>query len=45
MVFHMYASAAGASFSETVLIGEHGPERLTHLPRRLIVQPPNAGGA
>ena len=37
MVFHMYASAQGASFSETVLITEQGPERLTHLPRTLII--------
>jgi Xaa-Pro dipeptidase len=37
MVFHMYVSAAGASFSETVLVTETGPERLTHLPRSLIV--------
>jgi Xaa-Pro aminopeptidase len=37
MVFHMYASAAGASFSETVLVTENGPERLTRLPRTLIV--------
>lgn len=39
MVFHMYASAAGASFSETVLVTESGPERLTRLPRTLIVNP------
>jgi Xaa-Pro aminopeptidase len=38
MVFHMYASAAGASFSETVLVAEHGPERLTKLPRTLMVE-------
>jgi Xaa-Pro aminopeptidase len=37
MVFHMYASARGASFSETVLITDQGPERLTLLPRNLIV--------
>jgi Xaa-Pro aminopeptidase len=37
MVFHMYASAAGASFSETVLVTEAGPERLTRLPRTLII--------
>jgi Xaa-Pro aminopeptidase len=37
MVFHMYVSAGGASFSETVLITESGPERLTKLPRSLIV--------
>jgi Xaa-Pro aminopeptidase len=37
MVFHMYASAAGVSFSETVLVTEAGPERLTNLPRSLLV--------
>jgi Xaa-Pro aminopeptidase len=37
MVFHMYASAQGASFSETVLVTEDGPECLTRLPRTLIV--------
>ena len=36
MVFHMYVSAAGASFSETVLVTETGPERLTRTPRRLL---------
>ncbi|HKM63665.1 MAG TPA: Xaa-Pro peptidase family protein [Acidisphaera sp.] len=39
MVFHMYASAAGASFSETVLVTEHGPERLTQTPRTLLSTP------
>ena len=37
MVFHMYASAQGASFSETVLVTDQGPERLTRLPRTLII--------
>lgn len=37
MVFHMYASAAGISFSETVLVTPDGPERLTKIPRTLIV--------
>ena len=37
MVFHMYASAQGASFSETVLITDSGPERLTRLLRSLII--------
>jgi Xaa-Pro aminopeptidase len=37
MVFHMYASAAGLSFSETVHVTTTGPERLTKLPRTLIV--------
>ncbi|MGY2049750.1 M24 family metallopeptidase [Methylobacterium sp. JK268] len=36
MVFHMYASAAGVSFSETVLVGETGPEILTATPRTLL---------
>jgi Xaa-Pro dipeptidase len=37
MVFHMYTSAAGISFSETVLVTADGSERLTSLPRELIV--------
>ncbi|MCC7045284.1 MAG: aminopeptidase P family protein [Alphaproteobacteria bacterium] len=37
MVFHMYVSAAGASFSETVLVNRTGAERLTRTPRELIV--------
>lgn len=37
MVFHMYASARGVSFSETVLVTDQGPERLTRLPRNLII--------
>ena len=37
MVFHMYASAQGASLSETVLVTPTGSERLTTLPRTLIV--------
>jgi len=36
MVFHMYASAAGVSFSETVLVSTAGAQRLTQLPRTLI---------
>ena len=39
MVFHMYASAQGASYSETVLVTTNGPERLTRLPRTLIINP------
>ena len=39
MVFHMYVSAAGASFSETVRVTEAGAERLTRLARTLIVNP------
>ena len=45
MVFHMYASAAGASFSETVVITDTGPECLTKFPRRLIVNPLSPGVA
>jgi Xaa-Pro dipeptidase len=37
MVFHMYVSAAGASFSETVLVGGDGPELLTRTPRTILV--------
>jgi len=36
MVFHMYTGARGMAFSETVLVGERGPERLTRLERRLF---------
>ena len=36
MVFHMYVSAAGASFSETVLVTEARPECLTATPRTLL---------
>lgn len=36
-VFHVYNSAQGLAFSETVLVGETGPERLTRLERRIFV--------
>ena len=36
MVCHMYASAQGLSFSETVLVTPDGPERLTRTPRILF---------
>jgi len=36
MVFHMYASAGGASLSETVLITGSGSELLTALPRAVL---------
>ena len=37
MTFHMYTSAdAGIAFSETVLVGDDGPERLTRLDRKLF---------
>ena len=39
MVFHMYASAGGASLSETVLVTEAGPELLTTLPREVLGNP------
>jgi Xaa-Pro dipeptidase len=39
MVFHMYTGAGGMAFSETVLVSEDGPERLTHLERHLFVRP------
>jgi len=38
MVFHMYVSAAGLSFSETVLVTEGGAERLTQSERVLFVR-------
>jgi Xaa-Pro dipeptidase len=38
MVFHMYTSAAGLAFSETVLVTEAGAERLTRAERRLFVR-------
>lgn len=37
MVFHVYASAGGAAISETVLVTQAGPERLTQSPRTLLV--------
>jgi Xaa-Pro dipeptidase len=36
MVFHMYTSAKGVSFSETVLVRDDGAERLTKIERRLF---------
>ena len=39
MVFHMYASAAGASISETVHVRADGPRCLSRLPRELFVRP------
>ncbi len=38
MVFHMYVSAMGLSFSETVLVTEGGAERLTQAERVLFVR-------
>ncbi|VFR27730.1 probable dipeptidase [plant metagenome] len=36
MVFHMYVSAAGVAFSETVLVTDDGIECLTKAPRKLF---------
>ncbi|WP_244420608.1 M24 family metallopeptidase [Mesorhizobium japonicum] len=36
MVFHMLMMAAGMGFSETVLVTERGPERLTTMERKLF---------
>src|SRR5690606_32028384 len=44
LVFHMYASAQAASLSETVLVTEQGPERLTQLPRAPFVNPRGTAG-
>jgi Xaa-Pro aminopeptidase len=38
MTFHMYVFAGGLSLSETVLVGEHAPERLTTHERKLYVR-------
>lgn len=38
MVFHMYVSAAGLAFSETVLVTDAGAERLTRAERKLFVR-------
>lgn len=39
MVFHMYASAAGVSISESVHVRADGPQRLSRLPREPFVRP------
>ena len=36
MVFHMYTSACGLAFSETVHVTPKGPQRLTRIERRLF---------
>ncbi|AZO18033.1 aminopeptidase P family protein [Mesorhizobium sp. M2A.F.Ca.ET.043.05.1.1] len=36
MVFHMLMTAAGMGFSDTVLVTEQGPERLTGMERKLF---------
>ena len=38
MVFHMYVSAAGLGFSETVVVETEGCRRLTASPRRLLTR-------
>ena len=40
MVFHMYVSAAGLGFSETVLIEAEGARRLTSTPRAMLANWP-----
>lgn len=37
MVFHMYVSASGLAFSETVLVRREGVELLTCTPRRMFI--------
>jgi Xaa-Pro aminopeptidase len=37
MVFHMYVSAGGIAFSETVMVGSDGSRRLTQIPRQIFV--------
>ncbi len=37
MVFHMYVSAGGLAFSETVMVGSDGCRRLTQTPRQIFV--------
>jgi Xaa-Pro dipeptidase len=36
MVFHLYATAQGLGFSETVVVGRDGGIRLTQTPRRIL---------
>ncbi len=36
MVFHLYATAQGLGFSETVAVGKDGGIRLTQSPRRIL---------
>jgi Xaa-Pro dipeptidase len=38
MVFHMYVSAGGLGFSETVIVGEEGAERLPKTPRNILAK-------
>ena len=43
MLFHMYTSARGLAFSETVLVTADGAERLTKIERRLFETAANDG--
>ena len=36
MVMHVYTSAGGLAFSETVFVAASGPERLTRLERKIF---------
>jgi Xaa-Pro dipeptidase len=40
MVFHMYVSAAGLGFSETIMVEAAGSRRLTSAPRRMLAAAP-----
>jgi Xaa-Pro dipeptidase len=42
MVFHLYATAQGLGFSETVVVNKEGGARLTNTPR--LVLAPNPAG-
>ncbi len=45
MTDHVHASARGMAFSETVLVTDQGPERLTRTERRLFVRQGGPGKA
>jgi len=36
MIFHMYTSARGLAFSETMLVKQSGVERLTKIERKVF---------
>jgi Xaa-Pro dipeptidase len=38
MCFHMYTAARGMAFSESVLVTERGPQRLTQSDRNLFIR-------
>jgi Xaa-Pro dipeptidase len=42
MMFHMYVSAGSVAISETVLVTETGPARLTRFPRAPVILPASA---